>query len=238
MNIRTAETSIPALLRCSPLFSGLPDEAIDRLASESRVKFYSKGSHLYRINEFSTDIFCLLSGRVRISVRGATGQQFALTDLGPKEWLGEGAVLDNERRVVESMVIEEADVLVLPWPEILAVAEQFPLIYRNLFEQSQVRARSTYQLLGYVLFLPLRARVAGRLLQLFDKSGDGCGEFPSVRAQINQKDLSQLSLGSRQHINKIFRDWNREGVVKKVGDRYELLDITALRREVTVETGL
>ena len=80
--------SIGAISR-SLWFEGLPEKAHLRLAEAASVHDYQKGAYLYTIGEARKDVYCILSGRVRLQLTSTIGQEFALRDLEPETWLGE-----------------------------------------------------------------------------------------------------------------------------------------------------
>ena len=58
----------------SPWFDGLPDEAIERLAEASSQRELPAGDHIYRQGFPTTEIFCVLSGRVRVTLSSPNPQ--------------------------------------------------------------------------------------------------------------------------------------------------------------------
>lgn len=222
---------INAALTRSPWFQGLPSAAIKKLADGARVKQYAMNSYLYSVGEQTTEVFCVLSGRVRVSITGTLGQEFAITDMESESWLGEPALTGDEPRVLDAQVKETAMILVLPRSVVLAVGEQYPLMYRNLFSQHVTRSRSMYELLGGMLFYPLRARLAGRLLELVAEHGEEVEGGVYLNINLSQNDFARLSFGSRQRINKIFGEWSEQGIVVTQSEHYFIKDIDALVKE-------
>ncbi|MEH6590061.1 MAG: Crp/Fnr family transcriptional regulator [Halioglobus sp.] len=215
----------------SSWFKGLPDSAIDILASEARVKYYSAESYLYRIGEKSVDAYCVINGKVRVSMRGSEGQEFAIGDLESGIWLGEGSLLSDKPRILEIRVIEGGQILVLPRAVVIATAELYPVVYRNLFEEASEKMRDCYEVFGGTIFLPLRARLAGRLLDLAKETGEINESGTLLECKLSQNDFATMSHGSRQHINKIFREWSANDVVTKAGCQHFLLNIQHLEKE-------
>jgi len=52
---------------------------------------------------------------------------------------------------------------------------------------------------------------------------------------MSQLDFARMSMGSRQRVNKIFRDWVKDGVLLKQGDKYIATNIELLKREIEAE---
>ena len=84
-----------------------------------------------------------------------------------------------------------------------------------------------------MVFYPLRSRLAGRLLDLMTDYGISRDGGVLLDVQLTQNDFARLCLGSRQRVNKIFREWTEQGVLRMHRDRYILLDLRALEHEVS-----
>jgi DNA-binding IclR family transcriptional regulator len=75
------------------------------------------------------------------------------------------------------------------------------------------------------MLLPVRARVAGHLLDLAER----CGSELLVTAKPRR--LAAASGSVREVVSRILRDLEREGVLKRDGsDRLRLVDTAALHR--------
>ena len=160
------------------------------------------------------------------------GHQFALTDLEANYWLGEASLIADQARIQEAQLQTDADVLSIPRGAMLEVAERYPLLYRNLFYENLRRSRQIYELMAAMVFYPLRARLAGRLLDLMTDYGISRDGGVLLDVQLTQNDFARLCLGSRQRVNKIFREWTEQGVLRMHRDKYILLDLRALEHEV------
>ena len=227
MKAALQEFNIDEVLAQCPWFQELPGSALEKLAAAALIKGYAPHSYLYTIGEKSTELYCVLSGKIRIAINGSSGQEFAVTELESGSWTGEACLIGDEGRVLEA-----SKVLVIPRNIIMAVGEEFPDMYRQLFIEHVKRTRLTYLLLGGMLFLSLRARLAGRVLELVEEHGKETEEGISLDIHMSQNDFARLSLGSRQRVNKIFRQWNEEGVIIVRNGKYLILDIDALYKEV------
>lgn len=227
--------TLAGIIKRSGWFQDLPDAAIEQLKSKAFVKSYSPGQFLYLIGEPQEYVFCVLSGVVRVSVTSSMGQEFVLTDLHPESWMGEISLARGESRVTHAMVVEAADLLLIPAAVVKQTGDQHPILYKNLFLDHMERSRTIYELLAGLLFYPLRSRLAGRLLDLVSKHGEITPDGVELDMHMSQIDFARMSMGSRQRINKIFRDWVKLGVLEKHGDKYLIKDIPALQKELELE---
>ena len=232
-NVR--EHDIVGVISRSPWFDGLPDTAHARLAETARIRSYRKNSYLYTTGETSSDVFCILSGRVRLLISSAIGQEYALRDLEPEAWLGEQFLAAEQPTILDARIAEDTTVLVIPRATALAVGEQHPQMYRNIFIEHINRTRGLSVLLHGMAFYPLRSRLAGRLLALVEEHGLEQPDGVHLDVHLSQNDFAQLSLGSRQRINKILSEWRERGIIDIDHSRYLIRDVGALQSELELQ---
>lgn len=228
--IKSAE--IEKLISQSPWFEGLPQCAIDELAAVAKTVAHDDQTYLYRLGKQSHYIYCILSGGVRIKISSLQGQEFAITDFNAGDWLGESAITEKPTKMFEAQVLNYSVLLEIPARKVRALAEKYPIIYKNLFFEQSERTIKMSELLGGMLFYPLRARLAGRLLWLMRENGVEQDGGVLLDKKISQQELASLTMGSRQRVNKIFREWQELGIVLMEEQRYFIVDRQALVNEI------
>jgi CRP-like cAMP-binding protein len=192
-------------------FEGAPDAVLDKLADAATYKQFPANSYLWSMGETNTDVFGVLSGRVRMYV---------------------SSVLDDQGRAIGGRAMTQTEVVVIPRQVMNEVASAWPLLYRNLFHHQVRTSRGLYVLFSGVLFYPLRARVAGRLLDLLEEHGQQIDGGVLLDMKVSQNDFARLAMGSRQRVNRIFRDWDKTGLVVTRDDRLLVTDTGRLEQEV------
>ena len=196
------------------------------------MRQYEVNSYLYSMGKPTTEVYCIINGCVRMSISSPEGHEFALVDREQDYWLGEPGLISDVPRIMDARITKAADVLVIHRDVVLEVAAQYPLMYRNLFYYAQDLLRALHELMGFILFYPLRARVAGRLYTLAAEHGEQVADGVLLDIKVSQGDFASLALGSRQRVNKVFREWSAEGLVETRDDRLLIRDIQALEKEI------
>lgn len=219
-------------IESSEWFDGVPAEVLDTLAGAATVQQFAAGSFVWTAGEQTTHLYGVLSGRVRISLAGATGQEFALIDWEQGAWLGEQTLGLEEPNMLEVRAMVHSELLVLPARVLLEVGNTWPTLYRNLYRSGWTNTRGLYEILSAVLFYPLRARVAGRVLALMQEHGQRQEDGVLIDIKLSQNDFARLAMGSRQRVNRIFRDWDQRGLVATRNDHLLIRDIEGLQGEM------
>src|SRR5688500_16581696 len=101
------------LLRTVPIFSELGDHDVVSLARVATRRRYPKDTVVFFENEEGDFFFMILEGRIKVTILGDDGKEVILTVLGPGDFFGEMALLDNEPRSATAIAIEDSELLSL-----------------------------------------------------------------------------------------------------------------------------
>src|SRR5436190_1434323 len=101
------------VLRTVPIFSELSDEDITSLAKLAARKRYPKDTVVFFENEEGDFFFTITEGRIKVTILGDDGREVILSVLGPGDFFGEMALLDNEPRSATAIAIEDTELLSL-----------------------------------------------------------------------------------------------------------------------------
>src|SRR6266540_3162634 len=101
------------LLRSVPLFSELTDQDIAGLARLATRRRYPKDTVVFFENEAGDFFFTIVLGRIKVTILGDDGREIILSILGPGDFFGEMALLDNEPRSATAIAVEDAELLSL-----------------------------------------------------------------------------------------------------------------------------
>ncbi len=213
-------------------FEGISHEKLKQLLELSTIKECAAGDFVYMVGEQQDHIFCIVDGKVSISIIDPNGEEFGLTIWEAGYWFGESALHNGEGMPLQARARTAAKVLVVPLSAIDQVLDNGAQFYRNIVIDMISRAKLLYKLIEVLLFRPLRARVAMRVLHLVESFGEHDGDQVILPIKFSQSDFAQMSGGSRQRVNQIFRDWAEKGIVNKENKRYVVKDMVALQAEL------
>ena len=213
-------------------FKGIPDADIERIIDMSSVKKYEAGEFVYMVGDEQQNLFCIVDGQVTISIIDPKGEEFVLTIWEAGGWFGEAAFHQSSTMPLEARAKTKATVLLVPIKAIDEVLDNGATFYRNILIDMIGRAKLLYKLVETLLFRPLRARVAMRVLHLVELFGQKEGDSIVLPFKISQSDFARMSGGSRQRVNQIFRVWSDKGIISKENKRYMVHDLEALNAEM------
>src|SRR5262245_38253287 len=129
------------LLRTVPIFSELTDDDIVSLARLSIRKHYAKDAVIFFENEEGDFFFMILDGRIKVTILGDDGREVILSLLGPGDFFGEMALLDNEPRSATAIAVEDSELLSLHRTDFQTVLTENRSITSALIKTVSARLR-------------------------------------------------------------------------------------------------
>ncbi len=132
----STETDKSAALKSVPLFQGISDESMARLAAVTGEQSFSAGHFIVLQGRIGTGLYIILDGTVRI-VSGST----ELATLGPGDFFGELAVIDQQPRAASVQAVTPVRCLALASWDLLALLESDGALALNMIRGLVARIR-------------------------------------------------------------------------------------------------
>jgi hypothetical protein len=126
--------SIAALLSTTPGFQSIEPEDLERIAQAGRLMHFPAGALVMRRGDAGDSMHVIAQGRVRIPLLDAQGSLRSQVHLGPREIVGEMALLTGEPRRADVVAEEETTTFALSHAALQPLLEEQPLLARFLTE--------------------------------------------------------------------------------------------------------
>lgn len=138
--------SIGEELKAFKLFSEVETADLEQLGRVMKTRTYPAGAVLFRKDDPGDAMFLVRSGRIRIFITDAQGNEITFRYYGPGQLVGEFALIDEKPRSASADAAEALEVLVLEREDFLTFLRQRPMLgvamMRTLAER--VRYTTTY----------------------------------------------------------------------------------------------
>ena len=205
------------LLRTVPIFSGLQDSELDELGRLSTRRHYPREGVIFFERDEGASLFMIEHGRVKVSILGDDGREVILSVLGPGDFFGEMALLDDEPRSASAIAAEATDLISLGRSEFQSAVEQNPEITRALVGILLERVRKANHQISTLALLDVYGRVARVLLDMARDEGkrlrDGSIQF---RRATHQEIAARIGT-TRETVTRMFKDLERQDLIKAEG---------------------
>ena len=132
----TSQEKSEALSRV-PLFQGISDESLARLSDVAGEQHFGAGEFVVRQGQVGTGLYVLLEGEASV-LRGTT----ELARLGPGDFIGELAVIDQQPRVASVRAETPTRVLAIASWDLLRLLQEDHALALNLINGLAARLRA------------------------------------------------------------------------------------------------
>lgn len=199
-----------ATLKQIPLFYGLSDEELSHIEASATAKTYAKGAIIINEGDPGSSMFLLMQGRVKVFVSDSHGKEYVLALLGPGEYVGELALLDDEPRTASVETEEQSTFLVIQKDDFLALLHNHPAIQ---FKVLVSLVRRTRQLTEAVKNLALRD-VYSRVRLLFEDLAVEREGQQIIEEPMTQQAIADRVGSSREMVARIMKELVFGGYVR------------------------
>jgi len=187
------------------------------------------GAVLFNEGDASNRVILVIAGRVKASSTTAEGLETVLGFRGASEVLGELSALDGESHVATVTVVEAVEALVVSATQFAAAIDDDPLVARSLLLRMASRLREADRRRAEFVALDVTGRVAQRLVELAEETGEPDPDGIHIGMPISQRELAGWVGASREAVNKSLSLLADQGLVTAARRRLVVRDLDALR---------
>ncbi len=204
-----------------PLFSGLGDGEIDLLRQVGIKKTFAKGTLLMSEGGHGESLFIVQTGKVKVFLSDPDGKEVILSILGPGDFIGEMALIDNEPRSAGVMSMEAVELFVISKADFRSCLAKNPELAANLMKGLCQRLRAADRHIESLALMDVYGRVARALLDLAEHAD---GKLV-INQRLTHKDIGNMVGASREMVSRIFRDLTNAGYIRVEDRRIIVNDI-------------
>lgn len=204
---------MPQVTAMDASFYGMLTQAErEELGAGARARVYQRGYLLTVEGEPAGHVMILLDGWVKAAFVTTAGVEAVLRLYGPGDLFGGEAILNDRARSESVTALTSCRCLVTPaarFTELLArspaIARAFRdvMVQRLLAADQQVKARLD----------PPSARLAGALVDLAYRFGDGAPDGTPIPVHLTQEELASWIGTSRATVARMLNQLRRDGVI-------------------------
>jgi CRP/FNR family transcriptional regulator len=220
---------LAAFLAASRVFAGVPRKELQALASVAREERYGPRDYVFEEGD-EAGWFCVVrAGRVRIVRHSRGGKDVVLELLGAGEPFGGVAVIERRPYPASAQATEPSVVVKIPQEPIVALAERYPSVVREMALMIGRRLRSAHDSVESLASDPVEARLAGMLLRLAERDGTPARHGTTLPFHLTRQGLADMAGTTVETTIRIVSRWIKDGLVREQGGYLTIPSVDALR---------
>jgi CRP-like cAMP-binding protein len=209
-------------------FAGLSEPLRHAVLARAQVRRLAAGVALAQRGDTAACWFGVARGAVRLGTALVDGRCFTLDFVGPSQWFGDIAAVDDKPLDLDVVTHTPSTVLVLPKADLRALISHHPELRDALLQLNCQRLRYIFRRFEELHTLPLAQRLARQMLHLARQFGRSQSQGVCIDLGVSQADLAAMVGGSRQRVNRAWRQMQQLGIVERAPSRLVVRDRAAL----------
>ena len=200
------------LLRSTRLFSVMPDDALEHVASVAVSRKFPGGTTIFREGDTGESCYVIRSGHARAVGEHPDGRTITLATFGPGDLFGELSLFDSESRSATVETLDEVEALAILGSDLkplvgeLGLALAASLARRLRLANDRIARRS---------FQTVQGRVAAALEELIEKARSEGAEAGPIKLVTTQTEIAQLAGTSRESASRFLAELARSGILEQ-----------------------
>ena len=205
------------LLRTVPIFADVGEADLEKLATLATRKRYPKDGVVFFENEAGDTLFMIAEGRVKVTILGDDGREIILSVLGPGEFFGDMALLDNEPRSATTIAAEDSELLSLSRADFQGVLDHNPGIMSSLIKVLTSRLRHANHQISTLALLDVYGRVARVIVEMARDDGKRLKDGRISFQRPTHQEIANRIGTTRETVTRMLKDLQRQNLIKVTG---------------------
>src|SRR5215470_2634752 len=153
------------------LFAELDDRELNAIAAVAKTRRYARDDVIFHADESGDVFFLIREGQVKVTMISPEGKEIILSMLGPGDFFGEMALLDDEPRSATIIATEPLEVVTIFRNDFLAILNENFSITRKVLAELSRRLRTASNRIESLATMDVYGRLARFFLDLAKENG-------------------------------------------------------------------
>jgi CRP-like cAMP-binding protein len=208
-------------------FAGLPADLQQALCDGARLVTLAAGEVLFQRGDPSSGLYGVVAGAICFGAVNAAGRESVVGLAEPPQWFGEVALLDGGPRTHRAWAERQSTLAHVPEAAIRRWLTAHPSHWQCIGQLAVHKLRVMFGAIEDASLHPARERLVRCLVFLAGAYGER-GSSPARTLRVSQERLGTILALSRQTVNALLRDLEREELLVCVRGGVRILDLPRL----------
>ncbi len=223
-------TCVACQSRCDSIFSGMTADQLEIFEANHVVNRYPRGQAIFYEGNVPIALYCLASGKVKLSKMGEHGKQQILRVAKSSDVLGYRSLLLNKPYQATAEALEDATVCVIPRVAFFEWLNTSISFNRKLLDRMAKDLGDEEQRLLEMVDTPAPQRLARTLLTLSRKFGKTIGKSVELEVPLTREEIGEIIGTTLETTIRMLSALKKRGVVSLGRRRIVIQDLARLAR--------
>jgi CRP-like cAMP-binding protein len=209
-------------LKSVSLFSTLNDNEIQTISKIAILKDYYKNCIVFQEGEIGDSLYCILSGKVKVSLFDDDGKEYILEIIGKDGFFGELSLIDELPRSANVITSENSVFLIIHRKDFIKLLFENPSISISILKTLSRRLRAADERIKGLAFLSVEGRTLKYLFDIGEKTGLRLKNHIIIESGPTQIEIANSCGSTRETVSRVLKTLIRKGVISVRKKQYTL----------------
>lgn len=209
------------------ILAGLDEDALSDVERHINRKNFSAGAQMIEPEADSSDVYLILSGRVRIVNYSLSGREITLEEIGAGGCVGQLSAIDGQPRSACVFAVNDTEVAILSPANFETVVKSHPSVGWNVIRELARIVRTSTRRIVDVSTLGANERVVAEIMRRAQQVTDDTGAAVLSPVPVHSEIAGRVST-SRETVARVMGSLGRKGLVNKVDNGLHVPDVRRL----------
>ena len=209
------------------ILAGLDEDALTDVERHINRKNFSAGVQMIEPEADSSDVYLILSGRVRIVNYSLSGREITLEEIGAGGCVGQLSAIDGQPRSACVFAVNDTEVAILSPANFETVVKSHPSVGWNVIRELARIVRTSTRRIVDVSTLGANERVVAEIMRRAQQVSDDTGAAVLSPVPVHSEIAGRVST-SRETVARVMGSLGRKGLVNKVDNGLHVPDVRRL----------
>jgi CRP/FNR family transcriptional regulator len=215
--------------RSSSIFCSLNENELDNLSSSKGMNYYKKEQSVFIEGTLPTGLFCIKSGKVKISKIGLDGKKQTVRFLKKGDVIGYRSLLSSERYQASAIALENSEVCFFQKNIINHVLKDDALVRNKIIKLMANDIKLAEQKIVDLAQRSVKQRICSSLLNLINVYGFKKDQ-KTIDIQLSRKQLSEIVGAEPETVSRLLSELSQEKITLSKKNYIEIININQLRK--------
>jgi CRP-like cAMP-binding protein len=218
------------------IFRGVSPDALERIKRLCNGRRYEPNDSIIDHLDTSDDVFFLLAGNARVTIRSGDGKAVSFRELGPGSMFGEYAAVDGRPRSANVEARTNCVVVSMPSATFRHLLETEPKVSKALLEHFVGEIRELTTRVYEFSTLAVRYRIQAELLRLARLSAPE-GKIARVVPAPTHAEIASRTSTHREAVTRELNRLGKMGILEQRSREFWITDVDRLAELVSDAVG-
>lgn len=206
------------------IFCQLEQAALTEVNHNKVMNSYKRGQTIFFQGNPPFGLYCINSGKIKVSKLGNDGKESIIRIAGPGDVLGHRSLFSNENYTATATVIEDAAICFLDKKFIYKAVEKEPTVALNLIQKLSKEMGTAEARSAALSQKNVRERLAELLLMLKNTYGIQEGNRFRLDIKLTREEMASMIGTANETIIRFFSEFKDEKLIEQEGKIIFIID--------------